>query len=77
MALDTRSKRASSVRLGQPWMVAVVLPDGNLQQNDRQHQALTYAGILSALFTGEGHRHRSYQVCAMVRMPSMRLPNPG
>lgn len=76
MALDTRSKRASSVRFGQPWMIAVVLPDGDLQQNDRQHQAWTYSGILAGLLTVPPQKWDSYQVCVMDGMPRMKLPAP-
>lgn len=74
MALDTRSKRASSVRMGMPWMVAVVLPDGTLQQNDRQHQAWTYSGILAGLIVASAERWDSLQVCVISGMPRMKLP---
>lgn len=75
MALDTRSKRVSSVRIGKPWMVAVVIPDGNLQQDDRQHQAWTYSGILAALLTAPQQKRDSYQVCVCDGMPRMKLPH--
>lgn len=45
--LDTRSKRASSVSILLPFMVAPVFPDGTLDQGDRQHIALSYSGILA------------------------------
>ena len=41
--LDTRSKRASSVGVLQPWLHAPVLPDGTLDVGDRQHMAWSYA----------------------------------
>ena len=47
MALDTRSKRASSVQVLMPYIIASVMPDGTLNQGDRQHIALSYSGILS------------------------------
>lgn len=49
MPLDTRSKRASSVGLLLPWMLASVFPDGTLDQGDRQHGASSYSGILAAV----------------------------
>lgn len=77
MAIDTRSKRASSVRFGQPWMVAVVLPDGNInEQVDRQHQAWVYSGILAGLLATPPQKWDSYQVCVCDRMPQMKLPHP-
>ena len=58
MAIDTRSKRASSVRFGMPWMIAIVLPDGNInEQVDRQHQAWVYSGILAGLLTLLTRKH--------------------
>ena len=45
--LDTRSKRASSVQILAPWMLAPVLPDGSIAQADRQHIAWSYSGILA------------------------------
>ena len=45
--LDTRSKRASSVNLLSPWALDLVLPDGTLNQGDRQHSAWDYSGILA------------------------------
>jgi hypothetical protein len=47
MALDTRSKRASSVGILLPFVLAPVLPDGTIDQGDRQHTALSYSGILA------------------------------
>jgi len=43
--MDTRSKRASSVNILIPTMLALVLPDGTISQTDRQHTAWSYSGI--------------------------------
>lgn len=43
--LDTRSKRASSVGILLPFLFAPVLPDGTIDQGDRQHIAYSYSGI--------------------------------
>lgn len=43
--LDTRSKRASSVQILLPFVLAPVLPDGTIDQGDRQHTAHSYSGI--------------------------------
>lgn len=52
MALDTRSKRASSVNFQKAYILALPLPDGAIAaQADRQHIALAYSGI-DALITG-------------------------
>jgi hypothetical protein len=45
--LDTRSKRASSAALF-GLLFAPVLPDGTLDQGDRQHVAFSYSGVLAA-----------------------------
>lgn len=44
MAVDSRSKRASSAQILTPWVLALVLPDGKLSRFDRQHIAWCYAG---------------------------------
>lgn len=49
MALNTRSKRASSVGLMLACVLSPVLPDGTISPGDRQHIALTYSGISSAV----------------------------
>lgn len=46
--LDTRSKRASSLRVGEPWVLALVFPDGVLDQGDQQHTVADYSGILAS-----------------------------
>ena len=45
--MNTRSKRASSVALLLPFLLAPIAPDGTLDQGDRQHGAHTYSGILA------------------------------
>jgi hypothetical protein len=50
--LDTRSKRASSVNFWKPYVCALVLPDGTINQGDRQHTAWTYSGLLAAAAGG-------------------------
>ena len=37
MALDTRSKRLSVIMLGLPFRPHLPIPDGTLDQGDRQH----------------------------------------
>lgn len=53
MALDSRSKRASSVGIMLPFVLALPLTDGTLDHGDRQHVAWNYSGILaiSSTFT--------------------------
>ena len=46
--LDTRSKRASSVQILIPSILSSVLPDGTIDQADRQHTVHAYSGILAA-----------------------------
>ena len=49
--LDNRSKRASSVNILVPGILAPpepTAPAGNINQADRQHIALSYSGILAA-----------------------------
>lgn len=51
MAVDTRSKRASSVNFQKPYILALPLPDGAISaQADRQHIVWSYSGI-AALIT--------------------------
>ena len=65
MAVDTASKRASSMQVLLPWVVAPPIPDGAISQGDRQHVAWSYAGILAAEAAVEatprveGYRFRS------------------
>lgn len=46
--LDTRSKRASSVQIFLPFVLSPVLPDGTINQGDRQHTAMSYSGIAAS-----------------------------
>lgn len=52
--LDTRSKRASSVSVLLISVLAPVLPDGTVDQGDRQHTANQYAGIAAAVPAVDG-----------------------
>ena len=45
--LDTRSKRASSAGIALAFILSPPLPDGALDQGDRQHIAVSYSGILA------------------------------
>lgn len=47
MALDSRSKRASSVNFLKPYALDLILPDGAIGQGDRQHIIWDYSGILA------------------------------
>lgn len=47
--LDTRSKRASSVRLLRWAILALPLPDSTISQGDRQHIVADYSGILAGV----------------------------
>src|SRR3990167_2102668 len=51
MNLDTREKRASGVHVGLAWRGLLPLPDGTLDQADRQQTAAFYAGIAAAAGT--------------------------
>lgn len=46
MAIDTVGKRFSALHIGCPWRGVCVLPDGAIDQGDRQAAAYLYAGIL-------------------------------
>ena len=48
MAIDTRSKRASSAGVMLPFLLTPPTPDGTVDQGDRQHGAWMYSGILAA-----------------------------
>jgi len=58
--LDTRSKRASSVQIRGPSMLAPPLPDGALDQSDRQHIAWTYSGILASGIVAVGYLNNRF-----------------
>lgn len=47
MALDTANKRLSAIHLGSPWRGLLPIPDGTLNQGDRQHVMFFYSGILA------------------------------
>lgn len=50
--MNTRSKRASSVGLWKPYVLALPLPDGAISQGDRQHSIWDYSGILAIAGAG-------------------------
>ena len=63
MAVDTRSKRASSVGMLMSFILAPPAPDGTISQGDRQHTAWTYSGILAgALITTATPAWRTYAI---------------
>ena len=43
--MDTQDKRASAVHVTLPWRGLLPLPDGALNQGDRQQVAFMYRGI--------------------------------
>ena len=45
MALDTRDKRSSAIMVSLPWRGLFPLPDGTVNQGDRQQCACMYRGI--------------------------------
>lgn len=47
MALDTAAKRLSAVAIGSPWRPVVPVPDGTLDQGDRQTFALLARTVLA------------------------------
>lgn len=51
MALDTAAKRLSAVSIGSPWRPVVPVPDGTLNQGDRQTLLRMCAAVLSGLAT--------------------------
>lgn len=48
MAIDTANKRASAIHVSMPWRGMLPLPDGSLNQADRQQTDLMYRGILAS-----------------------------
>jgi len=69
--LDTRSKRASSVGILLPFMLSPPLPDGTIDQGDRQHIALSYSGIPAAglrRLRRTLHLHASIPIAARDRL---------
>ena len=48
MPIDSRAKRASTIQIWKPFVMAPVTPDGTIEQGDRQHIAYSYSGILAA-----------------------------
>lgn len=51
--MNTRSKRASAIRMMRPFMLALPEPDSTVDAADREHTAFGYAGILSGAFVVE------------------------
>lgn len=49
--LDTVTKRASGLNFLHPATLQLPIPDATLDQGDRQHIAMQYAGILAAGYT--------------------------
>lgn len=54
MAIDTRDKRASAISSALPWRGLWPLPDGALDQGDRQHVASMYRGIAAGAPAASG-----------------------
>jgi hypothetical protein len=48
MAIDTANKRSSAINISIPWRGMLPLPDGAIDQADRQHTAFMYAGITAS-----------------------------
>lgn len=51
MAMDTAAKRSSSLDHEEPWTWGAPLPDGVINQGDRQHSIWSYSGILAGAAT--------------------------
>jgi hypothetical protein len=51
VALDTASKRASSVGVLMSFVLAPPIPDGDLEAGDRQHASWSYSGVLAGAAT--------------------------
>ena len=49
MALDIRDKRASAIVIDKPYTVLLPLPDGSVDQPDRQQLIWTYSGIFAGV----------------------------
>jgi hypothetical protein len=47
MALDTALKRGSAIHHGSPWRGILPLPDGGVDQADRQVVSFLYSGIVA------------------------------
>ena len=45
MAIDSRNKRSSAIRVGRPWLTVMPLADGTVGTTDRFHLAFAYAGF--------------------------------
>mgnify|MGYP001593995764 CR=1 FL=1 len=45
MAIDSALKRASALNVSSPWRNILPMPDGSINQDDRQTVALHYSGI--------------------------------
>jgi hypothetical protein len=48
MAMDTPSERYSAMNVMCPWRGSLPLPDGTVNQVDRQHVPFMYSGISSS-----------------------------
>lgn len=68
MPVNTRSKRASSVQVLMPFILAPVLPDGAISAADRQHIAWMYSGILAGAAAGGTDASRIYAIDAEARV---------
>ncbi len=47
MSVDTTNKRYSAIHVGCPWRSSLPIPDGSVDQGDRQHVAGLYRGVLA------------------------------
>jgi len=51
MAADTAQKRLSAMNIKCPWRRSGVIPDGTIDQGDRQGVFFMYSGILAGALT--------------------------
>ena len=51
MPVDTRPKRASSVQFLRPYLTAIPVPNGTIDQGDRHHIIWDYGFVLSEITT--------------------------
>lgn len=72
MALDTALKRQSAIHHGCPWRGLLPIPDGTVDQVDRQVLAWLYSGISATVAAITSGTRRMRRMAAITRRKRRR-----
>jgi hypothetical protein len=68
MAIDTRQKRASALRVGRPWIATMPPADGTVDFVDRRQLGFSYSGYASIAIVIPGVSNLCIDVIAVTQL---------